>query len=256
MVASKLKKKNLKIEFHFIEVTVGIEEKKISKWINHVVQQHQKDPNELNIIFCNDEYLLEINKQYLNHDYYTDIITFPHSEEEVYGDLYISIDRVRENAKNLSIDQELEILRVIIHGVLHLLGFKDKTKKEIEVIRKKEDEAISLYKKEFLLEHHYYDQVYEIVSMIPKGKVTNDGAISDFLALGSARMVGYALNPLTRHHRDHIPAHRVVNAKGELSGKNYFGGNIMQELLEAEGILIEKDKIINFDQHFWNPKFM
>ena len=92
-----------------------------------------------------------------------------------------------------------------------------------------------------------------MVSTIPKGRVTNYGAISDFLALGSARMVGYALNNL-KENRNHIPAHRVVNVKGELSGKLYFGGNTMQELLESEGVQIKDDKIQNLDKHFWRPE--
>lgn len=245
--------KKIICDFHYIDITLQIEEKKIIQWISSVISQYTKPAKELNIIFCNDEYLLGINRQFLNHDYYTDIITFPHSEEEVYGDLYISIDRVKENAKQLKNDEELELLRVIIHGVLHLIGFKDKTKAEIKAIRLAEDEALTLYRKQFLLENHYYDQVYAVVSTIPKGRVTNYGAISDFLALGSARMVGYALNNL-KENRNHIPAHRVVNVKGELSGKLYFGGNTMQELLESEGVQIKDDKIQNLDKHFWRPE--
>lgn len=248
---AKIKKINC--DFHYIDITLQIEEKKIIQWISSVISQYTKPAKELNIIFCNDEYLLDINRQFLNHDYYTDIITFPHSEEEVYGDLYISIDRVRENAKQLKVDEELELLRVIIHGILHLIGFKDKTKAEIKAIRQAEDEALALYRKQFLLENHYYLQVYAVVSTIPKGRVTNYGAISDFLALGSARMVGYALNNL-KENRNHIPAHRVVNVKGELSGKLYFGGNTMQELLESEGVQIKDDKIQNLDKHFWRPE--
>ncbi len=99
-----------------------------------------KNPNDINFIYCSDEYLLELNKSSLNHDYYTDIITFDYCEgKEVSGDLFISIDRVRENANEMNLTFEDELHRVMIHGVLHLCGYKDKTKKDAETMREKEN---------------------------------------------------------------------------------------------------------------------
>lgn len=95
-----------------------------------------------------------------------------------------------------------------------------------------------------------FDEVFEIVKLIPHGRVTSYGAIAKYIGTG-ARMVGWAMN--ASHILPDVPAHRVVNSKGVLSGKNHFGGNRMQELLEAEGIKIIKDKVVDFDKLFWNP---
>ena len=98
----------------------------------------------------------------------------------------------------------------------------------------------------------YYDLVYAVVRQIPRGRVTNYGAIADFIALGSSRMVGWALNNC--HQMDNVPAHRVVNRKGELSGRHHFPTpSLMQELLENEGIEVENDVVVNFKAHFWHP---
>lgn len=98
----------------------------------------------------------------------------------------------------------------------------------------------------------YYENVYDVVRLIPSGRITNYGAIADFLTLGSARMVGWALNQAL--HRGDVPAHRVVNRKGELSGRAHFATpTLMQERLEAEGIVVVDHKIANFDQVFWSP---
>ena len=97
----------------------------------------------------------------------------------------------------------------------------------------------------------YFQKVFKVTEAIPVGRVTNYGAIADFLALGSARMVGWALNKCAHMS---IPAHRVVNRKGELSGRNQFPTpTLMQELLENEGIEIVNNKIVDFDKHFWHP---
>jgi methylated-DNA-protein-cysteine methyltransferase-like protein len=97
-----------------------------------------------------------------------------------------------------------------------------------------------------------FEDIYQVVKMIPTGRVTSYGAIAAYLgSKGGARLVGWAMN--AAHTDDSIPAHRVVNRKGILTGKHFFGGNIMQELLEKEGIIINNDKIENFDQHFWSP---
>lgn len=104
------------------------------------------------------------------------------------------------------------------------------------------------------MESDFFDKVYEIVKQIPSGKVTSYGAIACYLGSSrSSRMVGWAMNA-SHTHAEWIPAHRVVNRNGLLTGKKFFGGeNIMQELLEGEGIIIEDDQIINFEYHFWNP---
>jgi probable rRNA maturation factor len=120
---------------------------KISDWIKKVVKREGGRLANLNIVFCSDVYLLNINRDYLKHDYLTDIVTFDYSEgKKLSGEIYISIDRVRENAKGLNLTFEIELKRVIIHGILHLLGFNDKTAPQRNVIRKKEDECLALIK--------------------------------------------------------------------------------------------------------------
>jgi probable rRNA maturation factor len=120
---------------------------KISHWIKKVVKHEDCSLVSLNIVFCSDGYLLNINRDYLKHDYLTDIITFDYSEgKKLSGEIYISIDRVRDNAKGLNLPFEIELRRVIIHGVLHLLGYKDKTASQKKTIRKKEDDCLALFK--------------------------------------------------------------------------------------------------------------
>lgn len=120
----------------------------ISDWIHEVASLQNYLIGDLNYIFCTDDYLLEINKEHLNHDYYTDIITFDQSEEDglIEADIFISVDRVKDNAEKLGVDFPKELHRVIIHGLLHLLGFGDKTKAEKIEMREKEDACISLLK--------------------------------------------------------------------------------------------------------------
>ncbi len=101
----------------------------------------------------------------------------------------------------------------------------------------------------------YFDLVYYVTQQIPKGRVTNYGAIADYLSLGSARMVGWALTQSHSSSMGNIPAHRVVNRKGELSGRLHFATPTrMQELLEAEGIEVVNDKVVNFEELFWHPE--
>ena len=115
----------------------------LKQWITTIVEKNKKEVGEISYIFCSDEQLLEINKEFLNHDYYTDIITFDYSEADVIsGDLFISIERIKDNAKTLKTSYQEELHRVIIHGVLHLLGYKDKTEVESENMRKLEDECL------------------------------------------------------------------------------------------------------------------
>ncbi len=97
-----------------------------------------------------------------------------------------------------------------------------------------------------------FDAIYQVVSLIPSGRVSSYGAIAGYLgSKGGARLVGWAMN--ASHGQAFIPAHRVVNRNGVLTGKNFFGGNRMQELLEAEGLTIQNDQIQNFHSHFWDP---
>lgn len=118
----------------------------IRNWITRCAAKEHKMIGEITYMFGDDNQVLEANRQYLNHDYLTDILTFDYSEDDtLQGDILISIDRVRENAAQFGAKFENELLRVIIHGVLHLCGYKDKTKKESELMRHKEDEAISDY---------------------------------------------------------------------------------------------------------------
>ncbi|MGZ4034474.1 MAG: rRNA maturation RNase YbeY [Bacteroidia bacterium] len=116
---------------------------KIKNWIVSIIEKSSNITGDISFVFCSDEFLLNINKQYLNHDTYTDIITFDYSKEQpkqpISGDIFISIDRVKENAKTFSKTFEDELHRVIIHGVLHLLGYKDKTKIAKSEMTKQED---------------------------------------------------------------------------------------------------------------------
>ena len=119
-----------------------------AEWISSIIASHQYSLTEINYIFCSDEYLLQINQEHLKHDYYTDIITFDNSEEVkvIESDIFISIDRVKENAEDQNNSFEDELNRVMIHGVLHLLGYKDKTGEEKKEMREKEDACLSLLK--------------------------------------------------------------------------------------------------------------
>jgi rRNA maturation RNase YbeY len=116
------------------------------RWIRSVVKKEKKALSHLNFIFCSDEYLLSINQQYLRHNTFTDIITFDNSEEPrtIEGDIFISVERVRENADTRQIAFEDELNRVMVHGVLHLIGYKDKSNDDKALMRKKEDAYLSL----------------------------------------------------------------------------------------------------------------
>lgn len=118
----------------------------ITAWINHTIDTEGCELSNINYIFCSDEYLHQVNVDYLQHDYYTDIITFDNSEEEglIEGDLFISIDRVEDNAVQQKTVFHVELKRVIIHGVLHLLGYNDKTDEERNLMREKENAYLSL----------------------------------------------------------------------------------------------------------------
>ncbi len=111
-----------------------------SKWLKFVAHSEARRLGDISIIFCSDQYILGVNRKYLNHDYYTDIITFDYCEGDLLsGDLFISIDSVRENAAFYGTAFENELNRVIVHGVLHLIGYDDHTEEEITQMRSKED---------------------------------------------------------------------------------------------------------------------
>ena len=120
--------------------------RKTIAWIKQVVSDEGFKLKSIAFVFCSDPYLNQINVQYLDHDTYTDIITFDNSEEddEVEGDIFISVERIKENSQNLKQSFQEEVHRVMIHGVLHLLGYKDKTKNERSEMRSKEDRCLSL----------------------------------------------------------------------------------------------------------------
>ncbi len=129
------------ILFHFEDVkTIPLERLKIKSWIKAAIEEENHRLADVNFIFCSDAYLLDVNKQYLDHDYYTDIITFDYVENgKVSGDIFVSCDRVVENAKTFGVDFKTELNRMLIHGILHLLGYKDKEPKEKELMTQKED---------------------------------------------------------------------------------------------------------------------
>ena len=133
------------IEFNFEDIQpFKFHEKLIKNHINDLIKNEQKKRGELTFIFCSDEYLLEMNKQYLDHDYYTDIITFDYVENNIVsGDLFISIDRIKENAQKFNIEFLKELYRVVFHGVLHLVGYNDKTDEEQKVMTEKENFYLS-----------------------------------------------------------------------------------------------------------------
>jgi len=120
-----------------------LERLKIKRWINAVAARYGQKTGDIAYIFCSDSEILRINNQYLNHDYYTDIITFDYSENGIIaGDIFISVDTVKSNSEKFKTAFNDELHRVIIHGILHLLGFKDKSNEEEKEMRKKEDECL------------------------------------------------------------------------------------------------------------------
>ena len=120
-------------------------ENKVKNWINQILKQENKSSGNISYLFCSDDYLLNINKQFLKHDFYTDIITFDYSSaEKIEGEIFISIDRVKENATTFKQPFQMELMRTIIHGVLHLCGYKDKKPADKKKMRLKENEALRL----------------------------------------------------------------------------------------------------------------
>jgi probable rRNA maturation factor len=137
------------IFFHTVDISFALDsEKRTSNWLVKLVESQNKKVGELNYIFCSDDYLLKMNQEHLKHDYFTDIITFDYCEKGmISGDLFISIDRTNENAKTFGKTQMDELNRVIAHGLLHLLGFKDKTTEDIAEMRSMEEKALIMLNK-------------------------------------------------------------------------------------------------------------
>lgn len=129
------------IHFHVEDIKASWRHKRLlSNWIKDAIEQEECTIGEINVILCSDGYLLDMNKHFLSHDYYTDIITFGYSaDRSISGDLYISHDRVRENALENKVTTLFELYRVVIHGVMHLVGYKDKSKTDVKLMREKEN---------------------------------------------------------------------------------------------------------------------
>lgn len=122
-----------------------IKKRKTANWIKSVADKYGKKTGEISYLFCSDEKILEVNRQYLNHDYYTDIITFDYSEKnKISGDIFISLETVLSNAQKYRTTFDEELHRVIIHGILHLCGLKDKSNEEKIKMRKAEEEALEM----------------------------------------------------------------------------------------------------------------
>lgn len=138
------------VNFQYADRQLSLRDKnKIKSQVALLFKKERVGLSGLNYVFCSDEYLLDINKRFLQHDYYTDIITFGLSEKgkPVEAEIYISVDRVQDNARELGISFREEMLRVIFHGALHLCGYRDKTKAEVLLMRVKENSYLRMYEK-------------------------------------------------------------------------------------------------------------
>lgn len=143
-----IESKKTKVHFFSNDIRANLRNiKKLKLFIESIFKNEGIGLNSINYIFCSDQYLLKINREYLNHNFYTDIITFDLSESpgRVDADVFISIDRVRDNAKKIGVTLKSEIHRVIFHGTLHLCGYRDKTNDDIRVMRVKEDMYLLKY---------------------------------------------------------------------------------------------------------------
>lgn len=130
-------------EDHPFQIT---KKNRLKSWLKAIANNHDHAIGDLNYVFCSDDYLHKINLEYLNHDTLTDIITFDQKEGNlIHGDIFISIDRVKENANNLSVEFNTELLRVLSHGLLHIIGYKDKTPAEAANMRMQEEKSLILY---------------------------------------------------------------------------------------------------------------
>jgi probable rRNA maturation factor len=135
-----------KIFFHCEDVDFKLaDETKTTEWLTAIITKEKKVTGNISYVFCSDEHLLTINKEYLNHDYYTDIITFDYTDNGIVsGDIFISLDRIKDHAKEYKVTFENELYRVIAHGVLHLIGYNDKTDEDQDLMTKMENESLEL----------------------------------------------------------------------------------------------------------------
>ena len=138
------------VYFHYHDRSLSLLHKRsIREFIGFIFLTEKKKLHRLDYVFCGDDYLLELNKEYLNHNYYTDIITFslPEIQKTITGEIYISLDRIKENAKKYDVNMRDEVLRVVFHGALHLCGYRDKSRNQIKIMRAKENKYLLLFKK-------------------------------------------------------------------------------------------------------------
>ena len=135
------------ISYQTIDIKMPVlRRREVSAWVRAVAAEYGKRVGDIAYIFCNDEKILEVNREYLNHDYYTDIITFDYCEEDrISGDMFISLDTVRSNAEQQGVAYEEELYRVIIHGILHLCGIDDKGPGEREIMEAAENKALEMW---------------------------------------------------------------------------------------------------------------
>lgn len=132
---------------YFYEDIIEIVNANYKQWLEEIILSEEKKLGEINYIFCNDEYLLKVNQDYLHHDYFTDIITFDYVKgKTISGDIFVSLQRISDNSSTLLKDYEEELRRVLAHGILHLCGYKDKKEEEEKLMRSKEDFYLEKYK--------------------------------------------------------------------------------------------------------------
>lgn len=138
------------VEIEYVDTEIlGLDPEFFVLWLKDVCSKEGHNLGDLSLVFCSDSYLLQVNQEYLNHDYYTDIITFDYTNDNlVSGDLFISIDRVRDNANSYNVEFLNELQRVVVHGVLHLLGYKDKSENDQKLMRQKENEYLKIVPRE------------------------------------------------------------------------------------------------------------
>ncbi len=134
------------IEYFFEDISpISLPTENLSAWLTHVATTENQEISTLNFILCSDEHLYQINLEYLQHDYYTDVITFDNSEgDSIEGDIFISLERVTENSQEQGTTQLNELRRIMVHGLLHLVGYNDKTKEEKDLMTEKENAYLSL----------------------------------------------------------------------------------------------------------------
>jgi rRNA maturation RNase YbeY len=134
------------IDFNYETEFIIENEEAIATWLSRVIVSENKKEGEINYIFCDDEYLLKINLEYLNHDTLTDIISFDYSMgNELNGDIFVSVERVRDNANDFKVSFEDEFKRVLVHGILHYCGYQDKSDEDEKIMRSKEDEKLAMF---------------------------------------------------------------------------------------------------------------